>query len=359
MRALVTGGAGFIGSRLVQALSARGDEVSVLDNLDPTAHAARPFAPSRGVRFVQGSVSDTGALDQALRTAPEVVFHEAALVGFGNGNADRQRFHDTNVVGTQVLLGRLARMARPPRLVLASSMAVYGEGVYRCVACNVPRGGERAPDQLERGEWEPRCGVCGEALRPAPVPETHPHSPRNAYASSKSQQESTSLRLAKDGGIVATALRYHNVFGPRMPRNTPYAGVASLFKSRILAGEPPRVHEDGGQLRDFVHVDDIVAANLLAADAPAHIVDGQAYNVGGGQPMAIRALAEALVRRLAPGLPIELTGSYRPGDARHVFGSIEKIRRELGYSPIASGAAAVEAFASEEMRDPVHEVPAT
>lgn len=355
MRALVTGGAGFIGSRLVEAFLAKGHSATILDSIDPSAHRALPPIPA-GARFVQGDVRDPTALEAVLGDGCDVVFHEAALVGFGQGAADRLRFLDVNVGGTERLIDALGRLQAPPRVVLASSMAVYGEGAYRCPSCGVPRSGSRTRAQLLGADWESRCEVCGTWLTPVAVTEDHPVRPETAYAESKAAQETAAMRSGLVHGLTVVALRYHNVYGPGMPRNTPYAGVASLFKSRVLDGRAPLVHEDGGQLRDFVHVQDVVRANLLAAMAPAAAVGGQAFNIGSGRPVSILELAQSLVRNLAPRLGVEVGATFREGDARHVYGSIDKARRILGYIPCVDFERGFEEFAREPMRVPVRGV---
>lgn len=353
MRALVTGGAGFVGSHVVDALLARGDEVAVLDNLDSRVHGTPP-ARAPGARFVQGDVRSALDVREALGDrGVDVVFHEAAMVGYGRGAADAEAFTDANVVGTIRLLDALSRAPRKPeRVVLASTMALYGEGAYECRACRVPR--EAAPrraQDLERGAFEPRCGACGEPLEARAVTEEHPPRPATSYAISKLDQELTAMSLGRALGIPVVALRYHNVYGARMPRGTPYAGVASLFKSRLLAGEPPLVFEDGGQLRDFVHVADVARANLLAADAPLARVAFEAMNVGTGAPRPIRDLARALADAIAPGLAPRVTGDWRAGDVRHVYASVEKARKLLAYEPRVAFEAGVAAFAREPTRE--------
>jgi dTDP-L-rhamnose 4-epimerase len=352
VRALVTGGAGFIGSHIVDALRARGDNVLVLDALEPTVHAEPPSYLARNASFIQGDVRDEQALARVFAAPVDVVFHEAAVVGVGNGDVDRDRFFDVNVSGTHKLIEAMSASSSRPRLVLASSMAVYGEGAYRCPACNVARPGVRTAQQLSAKEWEPRCPTCTTILAPHAVEENHPLAPETAYARSKLAQEQDAFRLGRKAGIPVVALRYHNVYGPRMPRNTPYAGVASLLKARVLAGKPPLVHEDGRQLRDFVHVTDVAAANVLAATASKTKVDQQAFNVGSGAPTTILALARVLAGAVAGSKSIELPGSFRAGDARHVFGSIEKAKSILGYAPRVNFEAGFRAFVNDPMRAP-------
>ncbi|MGV9316703.1 NAD-dependent epimerase/dehydratase family protein, partial [Streptomyces sp. NPDC003691] len=249
MRVLVTGGAGFIGSHVVDALRARGDEAVVYDvREDPAA-----------------DVRDPGEVARAL-VGVDAVCHQAAMVGLGNGVADAAAYVSHNDLGTAVLLAAMAE-AGVRRLVLAGSMVVYGEGRYECLVHGVVRPGPRNGEDLAAGRFEPWCPVCGESLVPGLVAEDAPVDPRNVYATTKLAQEHLAAAWARSTGGSAVSLRYHNVYGPRMPRDTPYAGVASFFRSALARGESPRVFEDGGQLRDFVHVRDVAAANAIALEA--------------------------------------------------------------------------------------------
>lgn len=349
MRALVTGGAGFVGSHIVKALVARGDEVIVLDSLDPRVHGEEtdPFPPE--VNFIQGDLLSPTSLSRALRGGVDVVFHEAAMVGYGNDAADAEAYVSTNAVGTIRLMNAIAKQHRDPRFILASSMAIYGEGAYECKACRKARDGRRAPEDLTKRSWEPRCAQCGKELEPCPVTEDQPYRPRSVYAITKLSQELLCMRLGQNFALPVVALRYHNVYGPGMPRDTPYAGVASIFKSRLLAGFPPIVYEDGKQLRDFIHVEDVVQANLLAAEADEEAVAFEAFNVGTGQPHQIVDFARELAKSLVPGLEPEFPGLFRPGDVRHIFANISRIER-LGFKPRVSFEEGVSRFALELTR---------
>ncbi|MBJ7522289.1 MAG: NAD-dependent epimerase/dehydratase family protein, partial [Solirubrobacteraceae bacterium] len=244
---LVTGGSGFIGSHIVEALVAAGREVRVLDLRRPIVDLPA------GVEVIAGDVRDASTVAAAL-AGVDAVCHQAAMVGLGVDLGDISDYVSHNDLGTAVLLRELARTPSVQRLVLASSMVVYGEGRYRCAEHGIARPGPRAASDLEAGRYDPPCPACGARLVPEAVPEDAPTDPRNVYAATKLHQEHLSAALARETGIPVTALRYHNVYGPRMPRDTPYAGVAALFAAEIAAGRPPRVFEDGGQLRDFVHV---------------------------------------------------------------------------------------------------------
>lgn len=347
MRVLVTGGAGFIGSHVVDALSREGHGVRVIDALLPCVHpgGVPPFSGDPGFEFTRADVRDAQAVDDALRGV-DVVCHLAAMVGLGVDFEDAPLYAGCNDLGTAVLLAAMAR-AGASQLVMASSMVVYGEGAYSCAehgpaATPPPR---RAAD-LDAGRFEPRCERCGEALSPELVPEDAPLGPRNVYAATKLAQEHLSGSWARATEGHAVALRYHNVYGPGMPRDTPYAGVASFFRSCLEAGRAPRVFEDGAQRRDFVHVRDVADATVTAIEAVAGPgVPGpgalRAYNVGSGTPRTVGRLASALADAYGGPRPV-VTGEYRLGDVRHVTASSERIWRELGWRaavPFAEGVA--------------------
>ena len=287
MRVLVTGGAGFIGSHVVSALAGRGADVVVLDALLPAVHpAGEPDLPP-GVRLLIGDVRDRSTVDGAV-SGVDVVCHQAAMVGLGVDVQDLPEYAGCNDLGTAVLLAAMAA-AGVPRLVLASSMVVYGEGRYRCTRHGAVSPGPRRPSDLDGGRFEPPCPRCGRPLRPGLVSEDAAPDPRNAYAASKLAQEHLAACWARSVGGTVAALRYHNVYGPGMPRETPYAGVAALFRSALERGEPPRVFEDGGQRRDFVHVRDVAEANLAALAWTGGAAPGtvRAFNVGSGRPNTV------------------------------------------------------------------------
>jgi dTDP-L-rhamnose 4-epimerase len=357
MRVLVTGGAGFIGSHVVEALAGAGHEVRVLDALLECVHpgGVPPFSGDPGFEFVHADVRDAGAVDGALRGV-DAVAHLAAMVGLGVDFNDAPLYAGCNDLGTAVLLAAMAR-AGLGRLVLASSMVVYGEGRYSCTgpSCTGPGTAATPPPRraadLDAGRFEPRCERCGEPLSPELVPEDAPLGPRNVYADTKLAQEHLSASWARSTGGQAIALRYHNVYGPGMPQDTPYAGVASFFRSCLAAGRAPRVFEDGAQRRDFVHVRDVAAATAAAVEAVAGpgVVGGpgtlRAYNVGSGTPRTVGELAAALADACAGPAPV-VTGEYRLGDVRHITASSERIGRELGWRASVPFAAGIAEFAA-------------
>ena len=347
MRVLVTGGCGFIGSHLVDALLARGHEVRVLDALLPAVHAVPPRVDPR-VDLLVGDVRDPAAVEAAL-DGIDAVSHQAAMVGLGVDLDDLPDYVGCNDLGTAVLLARMARRA-VGRLVLASSMVVYGEGAYRCAEHGDVDPAPRRPADLDAGRFEPPCPTCGRALSPGLVDETARLDPRNGYAASKVAQEHLCATWARGTGGTATALRYHNVYGPGMPRDTPYAGVAAIFRSALARGEPPPVFEDGGQRRDFVHVSDVAAAGVAALERPRPAGTLAGYNVGSGTPHTIGEMATALAAAAGGPAPV-VTGRYRLGDVRHVTASSARAAQELGWSASVTFEAGMAEFAFAPLRD--------
>jgi dTDP-L-rhamnose 4-epimerase len=328
MRVLLTGGAGFIGRHVLRELLARGHEVRVLDSLRSDVHAAGSAATVEGADLVVADVRDTNAVDRALEGV-ETVLHLAAKVGLGVDVGDLPDYASSNDAGTAVLLAAMAR-AGVKRLTLASSMVVYGEGLGRCEEHGAVRPPLRSASALAAGSFEPFCPVCGRPLAPELVDESTPFDPRNAYAISKVAQEFYANTWAHATGGSVAALRYHNVYGPGMPRDTPYAGVAAIFTSALRRGEAPHVFEDGRQRRDFVHVRDVAAATVLACEQ--HVSGIRAFNVGSGTPRTVGEMAHALARVLHGPKPV-VTGHYRLGDVRHITADSSRLRRELNWRP--------------------------
>ncbi|CAM5454611.1 NAD-dependent epimerase/dehydratase family protein [Streptomyces chartreusis] len=331
MRVLVTGGAGFIGSHVVEALAARGHEPVVYDvRTDPAS-----------------DVRDTDAVRRAL-TGVDAVCHQAAMVGLGTGFADAVEYVSRNDLGTAALLTAMADTG-VRRLVLAGSMVVYGEGRYECERHGVVRPGPRAVADLEAGRFEPPCPACGAALSPGLVGEDAPADPRNVYATTKLAQEHLAAAWARATGGTAVSLRYHNVYGPGMPRDTPYAGVASFFRSALARGEAPHVFEDGRQRRDFVHVRDVAAANVCVLEASS--ADGAltAYNTGSGDPRTVGEMAHALAAAYGGPEPV-VTGEYRLGDVRHITADSARLRAESGWKAEVGFEEGMREFAEAGMR---------
>jgi dTDP-L-rhamnose 4-epimerase len=345
---LVTGGLGFVGSHVVDALVERGRAVRVLDSLHPRSHDGPPAYANPAAEVVVGRVDDPESVARCL-DGVTAVSHQAAMVGLGVDFEDVADYVRANDLGTAVLLRALARAGFRGRLVLASSMVVYGEGRYVCPEHGVVRPGPRAEEDLRAGVFDPRCPACDRPLAPEPVPEDAPLDPRNVYAATKAHQEHLCAAFGRETGASVTALRYHNVYGPRMPRDTPYAGVASIFRSALESGLAPRVFEDGGQLRDFVHVRDVARANVLAleADPPA----SGALNVASGRPRSVGELAAELARAAGGEAP-EVTGGYRLGDVRHVFAATDRAAAELGFRAAIGFAEGIREFARAPLREP-------
>ncbi|RII13024.1 dTDP-L-rhamnose 4-epimerase [Streptomyces sp. YIM 130001] len=328
MRVLVTGGAGFIGSHVVQELAARGHEPVVFD-----------------LRQDEGAdVRDEKAVREAL-AGVDAVSHQAAKVGLGTGFGDAPDYVSHNDLGTAVLLSAMAD-AGVRRLVLAGSMVVYGEGRYTCAHHGVVRPGPRAVAELAAGRFEPLCPVCGAELAPGLVGEDAPTDPRNVYATTKLAQEHLAAAWARATDGTAVSLRYHNVYGPRMPRDTPYAGVAALFRSALARGETPRVFEDGLQRRDFVHVRDVAAANATALEDAAAPGALAVYNTGSGDPHTVGEMAGAIADAYGGPRPV-VTGEYRLGDVRHVTADSSRLRATLGWRARVGFTEGMREFAGE------------
>ncbi|WP_242910484.1 NAD-dependent epimerase/dehydratase family protein [Actinomadura terrae] len=334
MDVLLTGSAGFIGSHIAEALTASGHRVRGLDT--------RPDGLGDG----PGDVRDAAVVARRL-AGVDAVCHQAAMVGLGVDASDLPAYASVNVQGTAVLLAEMAR-AGVGALVLASSMVVYGEGAYSCGRHGRVRPGPRTEEALRAGRFEPPCPVCGSPLEPGAVGEEAAPDPRNVYADTKLAQEHLAASWARMAGGSVAALRYHNVYGPRMPRDTPYAGVAALFRSRLLAGEAPLVFEDGAQRRDFVHVRDVARANVLALERLADAPPGgaRAYNVASGEPRTVGEMAAALAGALGGPAP-RVTGGYRLGDVRHIVARSDRAREELGFRAAVAFADGVAEFARQ------------
>ncbi|HEX2113294.1 MAG TPA: NAD-dependent epimerase/dehydratase family protein [Alphaproteobacteria bacterium] len=333
-RVLITGGAGFIGSHLADALLRRGHRVRAFDSLTPQVHgdrAARPAYLSEDIELLAGDARDPQQVRSAL-VGVDAVFHFAAMVGVGQSMYEVSRYTAVNNLGTAVLLEAL--IERPvERLVVASSMSVYGEGLYRSSSGRLISGVERGLEQLKRGEWELRddSGI----LEPIPTPESKTPSLASIYALSKYDQERMCLLIGAAYGIPTVALRFFNVYGPRQALSNPYTGVLAIFAARLLNGQRPLVFEDGNQRRDFVSVYDVAEACCLALERRS--AAGGVFNVGSGKDVSVIELAHCLAKELGkPWLEPEIAGKYRVGDIRHCFADINLAREQLGYAPKVS-----------------------
>jgi dTDP-L-rhamnose 4-epimerase len=331
MRALVTGGAGFIGSHLVDRLLAEGNDVTVLDALDPQVHDGVPAYVSADAEFVQGDVRDRELVRSCLARADRLV-HFAAAVGVGQSMYEIERYTSVNAVGAAVVLEEATQARdRLEKLVVASSMSIYGEGLYRCPAERFDVSPEpRSDKQLGDGRWEVECPSCGAELAPLPTPESKRLAPTSIYAIGKRDHEEMFLAWSRAYGVPATALRFFNVYGERQSLSNPYTGVAAIFASRLLNAKPPIVFEDGNQSRDFVHVSDVVSA-VAAALVPGRS-DGAAINVGSGTPTTVLDVADVLSRGLDVHMEPEIRHAFRAGDIRHCFADVTRARDLLGFS---------------------------
>lgn len=345
---LITGGAGFIGSHVVDLLVEDGRNVRVIDNFHPAAHSTRPNYLNPGAEYVEADLADPDIYATAL-DGVDAICHQSSMVGLGVDFTDAEDYVRDNCLGTARLLSALAAREFTGPLVLASSMVIYGEGGYTCSEHGRVTPAPRSPEDLESGQFEPRCPTCRKALEPHSVLEATAPDPRNVYAATKLHQEHLCSLFARENDVRFTALRYHNVYGPRMPRDTPYAGVASIFRSSVEAGDPPSVFEDGGQIRDFVHVGDVARANVLALAGGPDVAGP--FNVCSGNPRTILDMAELLSQSAGPGAPApRITGGFRLGDVRHVFADATRASDQLGFNAGIDLEAGMKEFATAELR---------
>jgi dTDP-L-rhamnose 4-epimerase len=350
---LITGGAGFIGSHVADLLAEQGHQPVLLDALLPQAHGGgKPPTWVARHELVVGDVRD-GALLRRILAGMDAVCHQAAMVGHGVDPSDAPDYASHNDYGTAVLLAAM-HATGVSRLVLAGSMVVYGEGRYDCPEHGDVRPGPRRAADIAAGNFEPPCPICGAPLVGGLVTEDAAPDPRSTYAASKLAQEHLAGAWARQTGGSVWSLRYHNVYGPRMPRDTPYAGVASIFRSALARGEAPKVMEDGRQRRDFVHVTDVARANALALSAsvdagePGRLVP---VNVCSGEPRTVGELAQTLAEAMGGPEPV-VVGGARAGDVRHVVASPALAGELLGFRAQVRFAEGVAAFATDELREP-------
>jgi dTDP-L-rhamnose 4-epimerase len=332
---LVTGGAGFIGSFLVDALLEQGHEVRIYDALVPQVHGADQALPdylNPEAEFIKGDVRDRDALTRALRGI-DIVFHLAAAVGVGQSMYQIQHYTEANTLGGAVLLDLLVNTRHSVRkLLVASSMSVYGEGRYRCHTCGVVYPRLRTEAQLKDRDWGMKCPTCGRDVESLPTDEQKPLLPTSIYAITKRDHEEMFLSTGVAYRIPAVALRFFNTYGPRQALSNPYTGVMAIFSSRLLNGQPPVIYEDGLQSRDFIHVSDIVQGLLLAMERPEG--DYEVFNLGTGVPTSIAEVAEMLAQKLTDGqVEPQIQNQYRSGDIRHCYADLTKARDLLGFEP--------------------------
>jgi dTDP-L-rhamnose 4-epimerase len=352
VRVLLTGSAGFIGSAIAAQLAEAGDDVVAVDVMLPHAHGSAE--PPEGTHALDVRDAATSAAWADLLAGVDVVCHQAALVGAGVAVSDLPEYAAHNDLGTAAVMAAM-HAAGVRRLVVASSMVVYGEGRYACPEHGSQVPGPRAPAALDAGDFENHCPVCGGALTWELVEEDARPDPRSTYAASKLAQEHYAAAWVRQAGASAIALRYHNVYGPGMPRDTPYSGVAAMFRSSLERGEAPTVYEDGGQVRDFVHVSDVARANVLAmrrvleADGAAGATYA-AYNVCSGRPVSILDVARQVAAGTGRDVEPHVTGGYRLGDVRHIVASPERAREELGFTALIGPDQGLREFATAPLR---------
>lgn len=333
-KVLVTGGAGFIGSHLIDGLLERGHDVRVLDSFVEQVHGGDPRRLPDDVEVRVGDVRDRSIVEPSLEGI-EVVFHEAAEVGVGQSMYEIEKYVSANTLGTAVLLESLVgRRGQVRKLIVASSMSIYGEGAYRCVECGPMSPALRPTSQLEAHDWGMRCPSCHAFLEPIATPETKHLDPASVYAITKQDQEQLCLTVGRAYGIPTVALRYFNVYGSHQALSNPYTGVAAIFSGRLLNGQRPLVFEDGLQSRDFTHVSDIVQANIRAMESDA--ANYHSINVGTGVATSIQQMAELLAQGLGVSLEPDIVGLYREGDIRHCVADITLARNLLSYEPAVS-----------------------
>jgi len=341
MKILVTGGAGFIGSHTVDLLVEKGHEVTILDNLEPQVHVnKKPDYINQKAKLIIGDVTNKDTWLNVLKNVDAIV-HLAAMVGVGQSMYQPVRYLNANTIGTaklyEALLDKPELRKRIQKIIVASSMSIYGEGAYECKNCGTVYPGLRLKKQLEEKGWEIHCPKCGECVKPIPTNEDKPALNLSTYALSKYDQEKISLNYGFALNIPTVALRYFNVFGPRQSLNNPYTGVCAIFSSRIKNNNSPIIYEDGKQIRDFIYVEDVARANLLCLEK---INDIDSFNVCSGSPTSILKIAEILIELHDSNVEPKITEGFRAGDVRHIFGDLSKMKKKLGFvakTPLRKG----------------------
>ncbi len=332
MNILVTGGAGFIGSHLVDELVKKGHKARIFDNLDPQVHpdGKKPDHINPEAEFIVGDVRDRDALKKAIE-GQEIVFHEASAVGVGQSQYKLEYYVGVNVMGTATLLDILVNdKHKVQKVVVAASMSSYGEGNFECKNCGIVRPPLRPESQMAKSDWNNYCPECGEAVKPVPTDEKARQNCNSIYAITKQNQEQMVLNIGQTYRLPSVALRYFNVYGPRQSLSNPYTGVAAIFMSRIKNGRRPVVYEDGLQTRDFVSVYDIVRANIRAMENPK--ADYRTFNIGRGEPLTIKSIAETLAKLYGrEDIQPEVLNKFRKGDVRHCYADTTAAREILGF----------------------------
>jgi len=334
---LVTGGAGFVGSHLVDKLVQLGHNVSIFDNLEDQVHGGeKPLYLNKDARFIQGDIRDEVSLTKAMK-GQEIIYHEAAAVGVGQSMYQIRKYIDYNSTGGATLLdiaiNNSAIRDNLQKMIVASSMSIYGEGQYSCSNCGIVYPKLRSGEQLQQKDWEIKCPKCGLPVEHCGTAEDKPLFPTSIYAISKRDHEEMFLVTGRSYNIPTVALRYFNIYGTRQSLSNPYTGVAAIFSSRILNDSSPVIYEDGLQSRDFVHVSDIIQANILAMQNEN--ANYEMFNVGTGENTSVKQVAEMLINKLKPesNLAPVIEHKFREGDIRHCYADISKITKLLGYKP--------------------------
>jgi dTDP-L-rhamnose 4-epimerase len=332
MKVLVTGGCGFIGSHLVDRLVEQGHRVRVIDLLEPQVHGKRrPAYLSPDAEYIIADIRNRGKLKKALNNI-EIVFHLASQVGVGQSMYQIERYVSHNTFGTAVLLDLMVNTKNKiKKLVVASSMSVYGEGAYKCKGCGLVYPSLRKKRQLRKRAWEMECPQCARRALPLNTDEHKPFHPTSIYATTKRSQEEMCLEIGLAYRIPTVALRYFNVYGPRQSLSNPYTGVVAIFLSRVKSNRPALIFEDGNQSRDFIYVSDIVQANILAMNRKE--ADYGSFNVGTGEPHTILDIAEGIASFYKKDLKPKILNKFRAGDIRHCYADISKINKRLGFKP--------------------------
>ena len=336
MKILCTGGAGFIGSFLVDELIRMGHEVRIYDNIEPQVHPEGkvPDYLNKDAEFIREDVLNYDALSEAVEGV-DIICHDAAMVGVGQSMYQIKRYMEVNTLGTANLLDILVnRKNQVGKLIVASSMSTYGEGAYQCAQCGLVAPPLRTDEQMASGDFEVYCPKCGELAEPIPTPESKFQEINSYYALAKKDQEDMVMLFGQTYGLPVVALRRFNVFGPRQSLSNPYTGVAAIFMSRLMNDHRPIVFEDGLQSRDFISVHDIVRANILVMESDK--ANQQIYNVGAGRQITVLEIAQTLGCLLGKEIEPDIVGKFRKGDVRHCFADISKIKGDLGFEPRVS-----------------------